>query len=103
MNEKEHEELKYELDQIHLQLVHLTAKQGTILSMILGMYIETLPRENSQQIVENFCSMLDANLNDAYSKLDDQDIIYDHSAILRAKFAVIEEVQHLKYTFGLLK
>lgn len=103
MNEKEHEELLRELDQIHIQLAHLSAKQGTILSMILGVYIETLPKKNSQLIVENFCKALEVNLNDAYSTLDDQDIIFDHSAILRAKFAVIEELQHLRYTFGLLK
>ncbi|MFH1121760.1 MAG: hypothetical protein V1775_18210 [Bacteroidota bacterium] len=103
MNEKEHEELKYELDQIHIQLTHLSVMQGTILSMILGVYNETLPKSNSQLIVENFSKTLEVNLNDAYSKLDDQDIIFDHSAILRAKFAVIEEVQHLRYTFGLLK
>ena len=103
MNKKELEELRYELDQIYIQLTHLSAKQETILSMILGVYVETLPQENSRQIVENLCHILEANLNDAYSRLDDHDIIFDHSAILRAKFAGSEEIQHLKQTFGLLK
>lgn len=100
MNKKEHEELKYELDQIHIQLTHLSVKQGTILSMILGVYGQTLPKESSAQILANFCSILESNLNDAYSDLDDQNIIFDHTAVLRAKFAVLEEVRHLKSTFG---
>jgi ABC-type transporter MlaC component len=100
MNKKELDDLKNELDQIHLQLTHLTVKQGTILSMILGVYHETLPSKNSQQIVGNFCKTLERNLNDAYSDLEGQDIIFDHSAILRAKFEVLGEIQHLKQTFG---
>lgn len=99
MNENELIELKNVLDKMNIELAHTMAKQSAILSMLIGVYRATLPEESSRMVVHNFCELLGANLNEAYSNLGDQDIIFDQAALLRAKFDVLEEMRYLKHTF----
>lgn len=100
MKNEELEKLQLIADETNLQVARVSAKLDTILSMILGVYIETLPPENSSQVISNLCNLLQKNLTDAVEGMEP--ILFDHGKILRTKFEIHEDVQHLRRTFGVL-
>ena len=100
MNENELNDLKSNIDSIYIQLSKVTVKQETILSMILGIYFETLPQANAKQIAKNLFDLLEKNQSEALGELSDH--LFDSGKILRSKMDLLSEIQHARSTFGLI-
>ena len=98
MKKNELDDLKGVIDNMLVQTTILSVTQQTMISMILGVYRETLPEENALKIAGNFFDILEKNLLDAFQHLDD--VLYDEGTLLmRQKMEFLEWMRGLRNTF----
>ena len=92
---KDIEDLKSVFDVVFLKQAELTAELNTLISIVLGVYEETLPKETYRNLYTNFVNALEKNTDKAFLKIEN--ILFDAGApFLRHKFEVFEATQNLK-------
>lgn len=79
------DDTKTVIDQLLIQTTELTIKTNMLTSMMMGVYNETLPKETFLNIANSFFDQLHADIADAYLKMEQDQILFDNSAIFRNK------------------
>jgi len=80
------EDLKAVVDQLTLQVAWLTANQNVLKRMVIGVYQDTLPKEQSEPIIAKFYSELEKEHADKLNILSE--LLFDQTSrsIRREKF-----------------
>ncbi len=73
------------IDQLLIQTTELTVKINMLTSMMMGVYNETLPKETFLNIANSFFDRLHADMQDAYLKMEQDQILSDNAVILKNK------------------
>ena len=79
------EDLNTITDQLLIQTTELTVKMNMLTSMVMGVYKETLSKEIFLNIANSFFDRLHADMEAAYLKMENDQILSDHSTLLRNK------------------
>lgn len=95
MNYKDFEDVKGLLDNLLVQTTILTVRLNVLTSMVLGVYSETLPKQNSNLIYTNFVNLLDKTTAEALSGLSEG--LYDSgSFLLKQQMEHLSNMQKMK-------
>lgn len=83
-------------NQLLIQTTELTVKLNVLTSMVMGVYSETLPRENFLSIANNFFDTLYADMEAAFAALEKTDAISDPHTLLRNQINVLLSIKQTK-------
>lgn len=84
-------------DQLLIQTTELTVKLNMLTSMVMGVYSETLSKEAFLNIANSFFDRLYADMEAAYSRMEQDDVLSDCSALLRNKMNCLLSIRETKH------
>ena len=93
----EFDDVKELVDVLTVQTAVNTIKIQNLTSMVLGVYFQTLPKENAGQIVANLCDVLEKELMDGLDTLADG--LFNPGVLIHQKLVVLEQIHDLRGTF----
>lgn len=98
-NEKE--EVQTILDNCIVQLSELTVKLNVLTSMVLGVYSETLPKENFEKIAATFFSQLEQQGHNLHDRMVQDDLLHDQALSARWHFGFQLSIGLMREEYGL--
>ena len=95
------DELNTTIDNILYQVAEQTVKLNLLTSLTLGMYNETLPKEQYDNLYTNFVDRLESAMNDLF--LNSEGIYSNPSFLLKRKFDFFSQLKDMKSNPSYLK
>lgn len=95
--EQEISDIKVTLDNLLVQTTMLSNQMNVLTNMTLGVYKETLPLGQYQNIYTNYVNLYEEFMNDSFSKIED--VLFqenDNLFLIRQKTELLSQLQRMK-------